>query len=98
MGATAVETSAAIANEAVAKLDMTPDDCGLADARAWYDALASASFCGKYGRVLLLVHPENSSSIEFVSDNHDAIAHGYVFGGTNSVSDEIMVAAQKAGI
>ena len=96
-GETAVETSAAIAKEATSKLGFTADGVGIANVAQHYDALASASFCGKNNSVLLLASDRNRSSIDsFVKPNAAAIETGYIFGGKASVSSDTMVYAWRA--
>ena len=92
-----LKTSAAIAAMATSKLGMEPDRMGVANVAQHYDALASASFCGKANSVLLLARDENSSMIGgFVKSNGPKVAFGYVFGGTGSVSEATMAALEAA--
>ena len=85
-GATAVETSSALAAEAIAQYGMTADNVGIATVASHYDALAGAAFCGKANSVMVLVNDEQSSSItRFLWDNHSTIDKAYVFGGTSTV-------------
>jgi len=96
-GKTAVETSGLIAQEAVSALGMKAEKMGVANVAQHYDALASASFCGKANSVLLLARDENSSMIGgFVKSNGPKVAFGYVFGGTGSVSEATMAALEAA--
>ena len=47
--------------------------------------------------MLLLATDDNRSSIDtFVRKNASVITHGYVFGGTASVSDATMAALEEA--
>ena len=88
-GASSVETSVAIAEEAVAKYGMTPDGLGLATTASYYDALAGAAFCGKANTVLLLAdRPLAASIVDYAWTNTHSIDTAYVFGGTGSVSPE----------
>lgn len=94
-GKTAVETSGLIAQMAIDKYSMSADNMGAANVAQHYDALASASFCGKKGSVLVLVKDAKSSVISgFVKSHAADISQGYVFGGTGSVSDASMKALQ----
>ena len=88
-GNTAVETSGAIAAEAVATFGMTADKMGIATTASHYDALAGAAFCGRAKSVMVLVNNEKSSSItNFIWDNaYPAIENAYVFGGTSAVDE-----------
>ena len=51
---------------------------------------------GTYTAKATLAHPENSSFTSFVESNADAIVHGFVFGGENSVPADTMAAAEAA--
>ena len=86
-GNTAVETSAAIADEAVGKYKMHADKLGVATTASHYDALAGAAFCGRNESVLLLVSDSNRSSISGFASKHSADeGTAYILGGTSSVS------------
>ena len=96
-GKTAVETSGAIAKEAIAMFGMSTDGLGVATTSSYYDALAGAAFCGIYKSVLVLVTDEKSSVIaDLVKPNAAKIENGFVFGGTGSVSKAVMEALKKA--
>ena len=96
-GKTAVETSGLIAQEAVSALGMKAEKMGVANVAQHYDALASASFCGKANSVLVLVKDSKSSVISgFVKSSKASMTKGYVFGGTGSVSEASMNALKAA--
>ena len=97
-GDTAVETSSAIAAEAIAKFKMKANNLGVATTATHYDALAGAAFCGAKKSVMVLAAgPESSSLTEFMWNNAGSISQAYIFGGSSSVSDDTMKVICAAG-
>ena len=96
-GASAVETSGMVADLAVSTFGMNANEMGAANVMQHYDALACAAFCGQNNSVLVLVRDGNCSVADsFVAPHAGEISHGYVFGGTASVSDASMKALEDA--
>lgn len=85
-GATAYETSAAIASWCVSQ-GMKANNVGVATGTGYYDALAGAALCGKNNAALVLADDANRSAIKsFVAPRKKSITRAYVFGGTAAVS------------
>lgn len=86
-GATAYETSSAIASWCVSQ-GMRAENVGVATGDDYYDALTGAAFCGKNNAALVLVSDFNRSSVTtFVRPRKASISHAFVFGGPAAVSN-----------
>ena len=89
-GSTRYETSKLIAEFSLAN-GLTVAKPAVATGTNFPDALAAAPLQGGVnGSVLLLVKDEKSASLDVVRDNRDSIVHGFVLGGANAISDELM--------
>lgn len=95
-GATAVETSEAVASYGI-KLGMSANRMGVATTGGYWDALAGAALCGKGGSVLVLVNGPSAHSISgFVKAHAKEIKDGYIFGGAAAVNGSTANALAKA--
>ncbi|TNU90287.1 hypothetical protein FIC87_09310 [Eggerthella lenta] len=95
-GATAYETSSAIADWCVSQ-GMKADKLGVATGESYYDALAGASLCGKNNAALVLVSDGNRSTVSsFIAPRKKSISHVYVFGGPAAVSEDTCDAVKAA--
>ena len=87
-GATAYETSVAIANWCVSE-GMSADKVGIATGTDYYDALAGAALCGKNNSALVLISDDNRVAVSgFLTPHASRIASAYVFGGPAAVSHD----------
>lgn len=87
-GATAYETSVAIANWCVSE-GMSADKVGIATGTDYYDALAGAALCGKNNAALVLISDDNRVAVSsFLTPHASRINSAYVFGGPAAVSHD----------
>lgn len=95
-GATAYETSAAVARWCVSQ-GMKADNTGVATGRDYYDALTGAALCGKNDAVLILAADDyEAAATSFIKSNKASIKHAYVFGGPAAVSAKTYTVLQSA--
>ncbi|MBQ3301051.1 MAG: cell wall-binding repeat-containing protein [Eggerthellaceae bacterium] len=95
-GATAVETSVAVAKYGM-KLGMSADGLGVATTNGYWDALSGAALCGHLGSVMVLADsPKANSIVEFAWNNSDDIDTAYVFGGTAAISSDTFQSVSDA--
>ncbi len=90
-GATAYETSSAIANWELSQ-GMNVSHMAIATGLEYYDALAGGALCGKNGSVLLLTCDYNRSCLTgFVPSQRGKVSAGYIFGGPAAVSNQSLM-------
>ena len=90
-------TSVVIAKWAIKNGYLSVDDAVVASGQNPFDALAASALCGQEGSVLLLVSDALSTELaSFLTDNASSITHGYIVGGTNSVSEAVAAALAEA--
>lgn len=87
-GATAVDTSRAVANWELAH-GMGVSKMGIASADSWYDAVVSAPFCAMNNSVMILATNNETQAIDEITMSRYREAAGYVLGGTAVLSDSI---------
>ena len=88
-GATAAETSAALASCGVSK-GMSSKGIAVATIDGYWDALSGAAFCGVQNTPLVLVNDGNRGAVNsFIKPNASKLQIGVVFGGTAAVSDSV---------
>ena len=88
-GATAAETSAALASYGVSK-GMSSKGIAVATIDGYWDALSGAAFCGVQNTPLVLVNDGNRGAVNsFIKPNASKLQVGVVFGGTAAVSDSV---------
>lgn len=86
-------TSAALAEDALARFDDGVRPAVFASGQAFPDALAAGSLAASLGAPLLLVPPADElppSSESFLRDNTQRLASGVVVGGPNAASDYVV--------
>ena len=95
-GATAVETSMAVAKYAVER-GMSANGMGVATMDGYWDALTGGPLCGKNNAVLVLASEDNIAAVDgFIAPNKRLIDEGYVFGGTSAVPTSVYAACVEA--
>ena len=88
-GATAVETSQAIADYFIPKFGLKANKAGFATVNGYWDALSGAALCGLNRSVLLLVSNQNSSTItDFAKNRASKINTAYIFGGNAAINSQ----------
>ncbi len=108
-GETRLETSVAIANWAMNKMDvldvvrpvvtLSCDGIGIANSKNFPDALAATALLGQNRSVLLLADDsdEGIANVKsMVSENKDLVSKGYIFGGDAAVKQAVEDAANAA--
>ena len=90
-GATAVETSKAIADYCLT-VGMQADGIGVATTEGYWDALTGAALCGSKNAPLVLARPAEPETAYTgtIENNKDDIGTGYIFGGVAAIPDDIM--------
>ena len=87
-GASAVETSAALAQLAIDE-GLSANHMGVAAATTFHDALCGGPLCGKMGSVLVLATDDNTTNTGLATSNSESIERAYVFGGTATLSQGV---------
>ena len=94
-GATAIETSKAVAELAIAE-GLSANHMGVATTASFHDALTGGPLCGKLGGVLVLASESNTSNTALPAAHKAEIERAYVFGGTAALSEKVFAAFEAS--
>ena len=96
-GATAIETSQAVANQCVAD-GMSPNNLCVATSEGYWDGLTGAALAGGKNAPLILARPgaPSTATSGFVNSHKNEITQGYVLGGPAAVPDATLNALKQA--
>ena len=96
-GATALQTSAALADWGVANAGMSVNNMAVCATSDWQSALIGAPVCGANNAVMVLAQAAKADTwpvANFAKPNAEQIRHGYILG--TAITDEVMAAFEDA--